>query len=88
MQEGLSKDTKLKLFADDSLLYRKIKSRQDSIQLQKDLDKLCEWEKKWSMEFNPKKCQIISFRHSKDIKFKFYYTIHNTTLDRTRQPNT
>ena len=47
ISKGLSEGTKLKLFADDSLLYRTIKSSTDSAILQKDLDTLQIWEEKW-----------------------------------------
>ena len=40
-----------RLFADDSLLYRVIKSPADAELLQDDLDKLQEWESDWLMEF-------------------------------------
>jgi hypothetical protein len=33
-----------RLFADDSLIYRKIKSEADALALQEDLDRLQEWE--------------------------------------------
>jgi len=51
--QGLTEGTILKLFADDSLLYRIIKSPRDVEILQKDLDTLQKLEKKWKMEFHP-----------------------------------
>ena len=42
-----------RLFADDSLLYKKIRSTSDAISLQEDLDKLQKWESDWMMSFNP-----------------------------------
>jgi len=48
-----------RLFADDSLLYRKIKSPADTQALQEDLNALQEWEKTWKMEFNPSKCEVM-----------------------------
>ena len=39
--------SEIKLFADDSLLYRRIKNNADCCQLQEDLDKHQEWEQKW-----------------------------------------
>ena len=56
LSKGLSKGTKLKLFADDSLLYRTIETPADSKALQNDLDLLQVWEQKWKMEFHPGKC--------------------------------
>jgi hypothetical protein len=44
------------LFADDTKIYRLIKSIADSNQLQKDLDCLVEWSKKWLLAFNESKC--------------------------------
>ena len=45
ISKGLSKGTKIRLFADDSLLYRTIESPSDTAILQKDLDTLQLWEK-------------------------------------------
>ena len=49
----------LRLFADDSFLYRIITSSDDTIQLQTDLNALIKWEKEWSMEFHPDKCKLL-----------------------------
>ncbi|KAI0233610.1 hypothetical protein LSAT2_016157, partial [Lamellibrachia satsuma] len=38
----------IKLFADNSLLYHRISSGEDSVCLQEDMDKLQEWEKTWT----------------------------------------
>ena len=42
----------VRLFADDCILYRKIRSRKDSELLQGDLDILKQWENTWGMEFH------------------------------------
>jgi hypothetical protein len=44
-----------RLFADDSLIYRKIKSEANALALQEDLDRLQEWKRKWMMSFNSSK---------------------------------
>ena len=36
-----------------------VKSANDAIQLQTDLDALAAWGQKWLMEFNPDKCQVL-----------------------------
>ena len=48
-----------RLFADDCLLYRRISSPEDAIALQADLTNLEAWEKKWQMDFNPDKCEVL-----------------------------
>ena len=51
--------SKVRLFADDCLVYREIKNRQDQIALQKDLNLLENWGSKWGMRFNVTKCNIM-----------------------------
>ena len=48
--------TKVRLFADDCIIYRAIKTEKDSEMLQKDLDELQKWESNWSMSFHSEKC--------------------------------
>jgi len=45
--------SKIRLYTDDTLLYRSIHSEQDVIALQNDLNTLSEWAKHWQMTFNP-----------------------------------
>ncbi len=47
------------LFADDCLLYRKIKSENDQLALQNDLSGLEKWGVNWGMRFNAKKCNVL-----------------------------
>ena len=42
----------VKLFADDSLVYRNISNKRDCEELQQNLYRLQEWDKKWQMAFN------------------------------------
>ena len=56
--------SQLRLFADDALLYRPIKSFEDHVILQKDLKHLEQWANRWDMRFNPKKCYVISSKRS------------------------
>ena len=48
--------SKVRLFADDCLIYRNIKNRDDQIALQKDLILLENWGNTWGMCF--KRCQV------------------------------
>ena len=45
--------SKVLKFADDTKVFRKIKSDADRQHLQDDLNKLIEWSEKWQMLFNP-----------------------------------
>ena len=77
--DNLSPGTKLRLFADDSLLYREIKSILDSYILQKDLDALQAWEIENKMEFHPLKCQVLRLTNKLNPIIN-PYNIHDVTL--------
>lgn len=49
----------VKLFADDTKLYKEIKSSEDSTALQSDLDTLSLWSKNWKLSFHPQKCSVL-----------------------------
>jgi len=69
-----------RLFADDRLLYRRINSTRDSEILQTDLDKLQEWEEKWTMSFNPDKCEVLRLTLKRQNIIQATYTIHGQPL--------
>lgn len=51
-----------KMFADDTKVYRKIKSKADCDLLQHDLNKLAAWSRIWLLEFNAEKCVVLRIR--------------------------
>ena len=57
--------SKIKLYADDVLLYATIRTEQDCNQLQKDLDVLGKWADNWKMVFNPQKCEFLRIANKK-----------------------
>ena len=62
----------LRLFADDSIIYKEIKTINDAQHLQLDLDAACRWEKDWLMHFHPDKCNLISITQKrKPIHFTY-----------------
>ena len=44
-------DSEIRLFADDCVCYREIRDTDDSLKLQKDIDRC--WARKWGMRFQP-----------------------------------
>ena len=68
-----------RLFADDSLLYRRIKTAEDASILQEDLNRLQQWERDWMMSFNPSKCEVLHITRKKSPS-KAAYTLHGQTL--------
>ncbi|MCG8034729.1 MAG: reverse transcriptase family protein [Candidatus Thiodiazotropha taylori] len=74
--------SRARLFADDTIVYLTIKSPSDPEILQNDLHKLEKWEKDWSMEFNPEKCEVIRVSKKKN-PILFPYKLHNVELKMT-----
>ena len=70
--------SQVRLFADNTVLYRTIKSDTDHHRLQTDLDKLTEWAMTWDMQF-PAKCLVLNI-FKKRHPSKFTYSLHNTDL--------
>ena len=81
---NLSPGTLIRLFADDSLIYRSISSPKDAEILQKDLNTLQDWEKTNKMEFHPDKCQVLRITN-KSHPILYDYHIHNTPLQIVKQ---
>ena len=51
----------MRLFADDSIVYREIKNICDHALLQQDLVSLCEWAETWQLNFKIFKCYQLGF---------------------------
>ena len=71
--------SKIKLFADDSLVYRKVQQSSDCRALQQDLDNLQQREQKWQMSFNADKCEVLRITNKRRPILSDYY-IHNQKL--------
>ena len=46
-------ESEIRLFPDDCVCYREIKNVEDTVKLQKDIDRLGSWARKWGMRFQP-----------------------------------
>ena len=64
--------SKVRLFADDCLIFRNIKNKEDQIALQKDLNLLENWGNTWGMRFNAAKCNIMHVSRTRDPKLFNY----------------
>lgn len=69
----------LRLFADDCIIYRSIKSTEDHLVLQNDLILIAKWCDKWQMSLNSTKCKVITFSR-KRINSDFSYLIDSTLV--------
>ena len=55
----------MKLFADDTKLYRVVDSQEDANLLQEDLDQMVEWSHTWQLPFNDRKCKVMHYGKKK-----------------------
>jgi len=68
----------LVLFADDTKLFRCIKSLYDVKELQKDIDALYCWSKQWLLSFNITKCKVLRIGTH---QYLISYKLNGTTIE-------
>lgn len=63
----------MRVFADDCILYRPIRSLDDHHILQEDLHLVTKWCEDWQMKLNSSKCQLMTFtRKTSTHRFSYY----------------
>ena len=70
-----------KIFADDTKLFRAVKSQEDHEILQQDLDNLVDWSRLWQLGFNDDKCKTL---HLGSSNLRMAYSMNTNTLGVTR----
>ena len=63
------------LFADDCVCYREIREADDSLKLQRAIDRLGCWARKLGIRFQPVKCNIMQITRKRTNKTEAYYTL-------------
>ena len=76
---GQNLKSKVRLFADDTVLYNFITDQSSSAVLQQDLRALERWEETWQMEFNVTKCHVMSITNKRKPAPPSY-TLHGHTM--------
>ena len=77
----VSDGTRTRLFADDCLVYREIRSQEDRVKLQADLDALGAWSARWGMRFNTSKCEILQVgTGTRTLPATHFYTLNGAVL--------
>ena len=74
LPDCISSDCGVKIFADDTKLYRRITSVQDCEILQHNINCLFNWSVNWQLRFHPDKCQVLRLGNSYP---DFNYTMSN-----------
>ena len=74
-------ESEIRLFADDCVCYREIKDEKDTMKLQRDIDRLGSWARKWGMRFQPVKCNMMQLARKRIKKIYASYTLEGTNLE-------
>ena len=74
-------ESEIRLFADDCVCYRQIDSIKDTSKLQKDIDQLGKWARKWGMRFPPVKCNIMQLTRKRIKKINTVYSLEGIVLE-------
>ena len=74
-------ESEIRLFADGCVCYREIKEIEDTVKLQKDIDRLGSWARKWGMRFQPVKCNMMQLTQTLTNKIQASYTLEGTVLE-------
>jgi len=62
----------IRMFADDTKIWRTIKNETNSIQLQQDLDNMESWCQEWLLKLNPSKCKVMGKPVNGGPKFSYH----------------
>jgi hypothetical protein len=73
-------NSQIRLFADDTMLYRPIRRSHDVSILQTDLNKLNEWSNLWLLKFNPTKCTHLRVSTKQSETIPSQYSINDTII--------
>ena len=69
------------LFADDTKILRSIRTKDDAVALQSDIDALEEWSNKWLLRFNPKKCHVLSLGKIENTMYTMRYQVYGSEME-------
>ena len=74
-------ESEIRLFADDCVCYREIKDKEDTMKLQRVIDRLGSWARKWGMRFQLIKCNMMQLTRKRIKKIYASYTLEGTDLE-------
>ena len=73
-------ESEIRLIAVDCIFYREIKDMEDTLKIQKDIERLGIWARILGMRFQPVKCNMMQLT-KKHNKIQASYTIEGTVLE-------
>jgi hypothetical protein len=77
---------KMKMFVDDTIIWKRVRMRDDGLELQRDIDILDAWTGSSLLSFNRKKCKVMSVGHS--LETRYYMGANEATTSCLRKGHT
>ena len=74
-------ESEIRHFSDDCVCHREIQDEEDTMKLQKDVDRLGFWARKLGMRFQPVKCNMMQLTRKRIKKTHASYTLEGTDLE-------
>ena len=85
MHKGVSHDTSIALYANDTKIWREITCDEDQVILQNDINNLYKWSVENKMNFHPSKCKVLAVTNKRltySLPFyEFIYMLNGSPLD-------
>ena len=73
-------DSEIRLFADDCDCYCQIHITEDTVKLQRDINRFGRWARKWGTRFQPTKCNMMQLTRKRVKKVIAIYTLEGMVL--------
>ena len=73
--------SEIRLFADACVGYREIKNKEDTLKLQRDIERLGNWARTWGMRFQPVKCNMMQLTRKHLNKIQASYILEGAVLE-------
>ena len=74
-------ESEIRHFADDCVCFLEIKDEEDTLKLQRDIDQLRCWARKWGMTFQHVKCNMMQLTRKRIKKIHASYILERTVIE-------
>ena len=74
-------ESEIRPSGDDCVCYREIKDKEDTMKLQREIDRLGSWARMWGMRFQPVTCNMMQLTRKRIKKINSSYTLEGTRLE-------
>lgn len=77
--------SEMRMFADDTKVWKKITELKDCIDLQEDLTRLQHWSNTWLLQFHPEKCKVMHVGHKHRFQYRITQSNQTYILNETEE---